>query len=88
MYSVPRNIIVRFLANSESKYGIFKSKAIDEPPLMYGIDSYFALLYAIKYFSGKKYVSVFDSPMAPDKLLLALYKNKEVKITIKYFINQ
>jgi xanthine dehydrogenase large subunit len=79
LYAVPKEINITFLPNSTSKYGLFKSKAIGEPPLMYGIGVYFALLSAIKNFSSESYSSVFDSPMTPEKLLLTLYRNKNLK---------
>ena len=68
-----------FLPNTESKYGLFKSKAIGEPPLMYGIGAYFAIQNAIKSFNKKNYDLIFDSPMTPEKVLLSLYKNKILK---------
>ena len=77
--AVPKKINVSFLPNSESIYGLFKSKAIGEPPLLYGIGAYFALQNAVKNFRGKNYHISFDSPITPEKLLLALYKDIEYK---------
>ena len=82
LYAVPKEINVTFLPNSSSKYGLFKSKAIGEPPLMYGIGAYFALLKAVRNFNGTNYELLFDSPMTPEKLLLALYKNRALKNVI------
>ena len=68
------NIEIDFLEGSENLQGIFKSKAIGEPPFMYGIGGYFALLNAMKAFRENiKYE--FNAPLTPEKVLLTLYKN-------------
>ena len=85
--AVPKAINVTFLPNTQSKYGLFKSKAIGEPPLMYGIGIYFALQKAIKNFNGKNYELVFDAPMTPEKVLLSLYKNKELKKSVQSVVS-
>ena len=79
LYAVPKEISVTFLPDTASKYGLFKSKAIGEPPLMYGIGAYFALQNVVKQFNEDQYTLIFDSPMTPEKLLLSLYKNKTNK---------
>lgn len=67
-------IEIDFLEDSENLNGIFKSKAIGEPPFMYGIGGYFAILNAIKAFNPKiKYE--FNAPLTPEKVLLTLYNN-------------
>ncbi len=48
IFSAPKNIKVKFLEESENPFGPLKSKAIGEPPFMYGIAAYFAILNAIK----------------------------------------
>ena len=85
--SVPKIINVTFLPNIQSKYGLFKSKAIGEPPLMYGLGIYFALQKAIKSFNGKNYELVFDAPMTPEKVLLSLYKNKNMKKSVQQIVS-
>ena len=52
---------------------ILKSKAVGEPPLMYGIGAYFALQNAIKSFNPS-YKLNFHAPMTPEKVLLGLYQ--------------
>jgi xanthine dehydrogenase large subunit len=42
---------------------------------MYGIGAYFALRNAIKAFNPKATIP-FDTPMTPEKTLMALYSNK------------
>jgi xanthine dehydrogenase large subunit len=48
------------------------SKAVGEPPFMYGIGTYFALQNAIKSFNPEMDLS-FDAPLTPEKVLIALY---------------
>ena len=50
-----------------------KSKAVGEPPLMYGIGAYFALQNAIKSFNPN-YKLDFNSPLTPEKVLMRLYE--------------
>lgn len=72
IYSVPKEVVVEYLDDSENRFGPFNSKAVGEPPLMYGIGVYFALLNAIKSFNPD--VELFyNAPMTPEKVLLALY---------------
>jgi len=53
-----------------------KSKAIGEPPFMYGIGAYFAIQDAIKEFNPD-YKLKFDAPLSPEKVLLGLYNNSK-----------
>jgi xanthine dehydrogenase large subunit len=71
IYSTPKNIEVMFLENSENPYGPFNSKAIGEPPFMYGIGAYFAIRNAIKEFVNVSEIP-FSSPLTYEKVLLAL----------------
>ena len=72
MYSTPENIEVEFLDNSENKFAPFNSKAIGEPPLMYGIGAYFAILDAMKSAKPDK-IFELSSPLTPEKVLMGLY---------------
>jgi xanthine dehydrogenase large subunit len=74
IYFTPK-IEVEFLENSENLMGIFKSKAIGEPPLMYGIGSYFAILNAMKAFRPD-YEFNIPAPITPERVLLSLYPEK------------
>ena len=67
-------IEIEFLDNSENPMGIFKSKAIGEPPLMYGIGGYFAIMNAIKAFRPETEFKL-SAPFTPEKVLLNLYSN-------------
>ena len=72
IYSVPKEIRVHFLETDKDNLAIFKSKAVGEPPLMYGIGAYFALRNAIKAFNPNAQIE-FDAPMTPEKVLMNLY---------------
>lgn len=77
IYSAPE-LQVKFLPNSINSAGILNSKAVGEPPFMYGIAVYFALQKAIQAFNPDYQVK-FSAPMTPEKVLLALYsKHKAI----------
>ena len=78
VYAAPKEIITVFLENSENEYGLFKSKAIGEPPLMYGLGVYFAIRNAIKAFNPSSQLG-YDTPMTFEKTLLNLYDGKNLK---------
>ena len=68
------DVQIEFLENAENPLGVFKSKAIGEPPLMYGIGGYFAVLNAIKAFRpGIEFK--FSAPITPEKVLLNIYSH-------------
>ncbi len=72
IYSVPKEISVHFLDTKKSNLAIFNSKAVGEPPLMYGIGAYFALRNAVKAFNPEASIPL-DAPMTPEKVLMSLY---------------
>ena len=71
IYDAPE-IEIHFLKEATNPGGIFNSKAVGEPPFMYGIGVYFALVKAIQSFNPE-YAPAFSAPMTPEKVLLALY---------------
>jgi xanthine dehydrogenase large subunit len=77
IYSVPKDIDLHFLNTAKDNLAIFRSKAVGEPPLMYGIGTYFAIRNAIKAFNPDSKVG-FDAPMTPEKVLMALYDSSNV----------
>jgi len=80
IYSVPKEITIDYLQTEKDNLAIFRSKAVGEPPLMYGIGAFFALRNAIKAFNPAA-SSAFSAPMTPEKVLLSLY-SKPVKETL------
>ncbi len=72
IYSVPKEINVHFLNTDGPEGAIFKSKAVGEPPLMYGIGAYFSLRNAILAYNPNALIP-YEAPMTPEKILMALY---------------
>jgi len=75
IYSAPKQIDVCLLETAGSDYAIHKSKAVGEPPLMYGIGAYFSLFNAILAFNPTATL-VYHTPMTPEKVLMMLYQDK------------
>lgn len=73
IYSVPKHIEVAHLETEGHELAIKKSKAVGEPPLMYGIGAYFALRDAVRAFNPKADLAV-DAPYTPEKILTDLYR--------------
>jgi xanthine dehydrogenase large subunit len=71
IYSAPENIEVQFLENSKNASAPLNSKAVGEPPLMYGIGAYFAILDAMKNAKPNKNF-IISAPITPEKVLIAL----------------
>jgi xanthine dehydrogenase large subunit len=65
-------IDAHFLDDADNPHAVLSSKAIGEPPLMYGIGAYFALLDAMKAFRPEL-PAFFTAPMTPERVLMALY---------------
>ncbi len=74
VYAMPKIVAVKALETKGHEMAILKSKAVGEPPLMYGIGSYFAIQNAIKAFNNNTHLN-FDAPMTPEKVLKNLYPN-------------
>jgi xanthine dehydrogenase large subunit len=72
IYSVPELISIVPIKSHGSTLAILKSKAVGEPPLMYGIGAYFAIDHAIKSFNPN-FTSTFDAPFTHEKVLMSLY---------------
>ena len=72
LYSVPHSIDIIPLDAEGSENAILKSKAVGEPPFLYGISAFFALQNAILAFNSN-YKLEFNAPMTPEKVLMGLY---------------
>ena len=82
IYFAPKELTIHFADTPSDNLAIFRSKAVGEPPLMYGIGAYFALRNAIKAFNPHATIP-FDAPMTPEKVLLSLYERLPGKTTVK-----
>jgi xanthine dehydrogenase large subunit len=72
IYSAPKVLKCHALETEGPELAIMKSKAVGEPPFMYGIGAFFAIQNAIKAFNPK-YTIEFDAPLTPEKVLMRLY---------------
>ncbi|MBK7248640.1 MAG: molybdopterin-dependent oxidoreductase [Flavobacteriales bacterium] len=72
IHSVPKEITIEALPTDGHPLAIRRSKAVGEPPLMYGIGVYFAIQNAIKAFRPDARM-VFDAPYTPEKVLMSFY---------------
>jgi xanthine dehydrogenase large subunit len=80
IYSVPKTIEFIPLETDRENLAIFNSKAVGEPPLMYGIGAYFAIRNAVRAFNSEN-SPAFDAPFTPERVLMSLYSEsaKEMK---------
>ncbi|NNE28881.1 MAG: molybdopterin-dependent oxidoreductase, partial [Saprospiraceae bacterium] len=74
IYAAPKVLEIAELETEGHPLAIRKSKAVGEPPLMYGMGAYFAIQQAIRAFNSN-YEAQFDAPLTPEKVLMALYSN-------------
>jgi xanthine dehydrogenase large subunit len=88
IYSVPKEVSIDFLQTNNDNLAIFRSKAVGEPPLMYGIGAFFAIRNAIKAFNPGAVIP-FNAPITPEKTLMALYskRKEEVVLTMEEAMN-
>lgn len=73
IFSAPKTIETIPLKTEGNQMAIKKSKAVGEPPLMYGIGTYFAIQQAVKAFNPN-YKLKFHAPFTPEKVLMGLYE--------------
>ena len=72
IYSAPKVLECHALETEGPELAILKSKAIGEPPFMYGIGAFFAIQNAIRAFNPS-YKIEFNAPLTPEKVLMRLY---------------
>ena len=77
IYSAPAEMKIGFLHTQQDNLAIFRSKAVGEPPLMYGIGVYFALRAAIRAFNPLAELP-FSAPLTPEKALMSVYDRQHV----------
>lgn len=68
-------VAVHFLEQAANPVGLLGSKAIGEPPFLYGIGAYFALLQALQAFRPDLPLR-YQAPLTPEKVLAMLYTDK------------
>jgi len=72
LYAAPPVLDVHFLDTPGHPRAVLRSKAVGEPPLMYGIGAYFALRAAIRAFRPGAALPLV-APMTPERVLGGLY---------------
>lgn len=72
IYSVPAELDVHFLHTPGHEMAVLRSKAVGEPPLMYGIGAYFAIRNAVLAFNPASDIP-YAAPITPEKVLMGLY---------------
>jgi len=72
VYSAPRVLDVQPLGLAGPDAAILGSKAVGEPPLLYGIGAYFAVRAAVRAANPTARLA-FSAPITPEKVLLALH---------------
>ena len=73
IYSIPNELAVHFMENSTGPAGILGAKTVGEPPFMYGVGAYFAILNALRAYRPKL-EPFFNAPLTSEKVLMTLYK--------------
>ena len=75
IYSAPASVEIMPLGAEGPELAILRSKAVGEPPLMYGIAAYFAVNEAVSAFNPS-FIPRYSAPFTPEKVLMSLYGKK------------
>lgn len=76
IHSAPDRVRIQFLQRQEDNAGILNSKAVGEPPFMYGIGTYFAVLDAVSSFRPDMELQ-YTSPLTNERLLMLLEEGRQ-----------
>ncbi|MFQ5641967.1 MAG: molybdopterin cofactor-binding domain-containing protein, partial [bacterium] len=72
VYFMPDVLEVKLLESAANPRGPYGTKAVGEPPLMYGIGVFFAIRDAMRAFRPDAEFA-FDPPLTPEKVLIQLH---------------
>ncbi|MBN1837473.1 MAG: molybdopterin-dependent oxidoreductase [Spirochaetales bacterium] len=75
LHAAPRELEVRFMDGGPNPLGVFNSKAIGEPPFMYGIGTYSALRAAMQAYRPELDLPL-AAPLTPERVLSLLYPER------------
>ncbi len=75
--SAPEEVRVEFLESRGKNAGVYNSKAVGEPPFMYGIGTYFALLEAMASFRPE-IPAGYSAPISNGRLLMLLEDDRNI----------
>lgn len=84
VHFMPADLQVKLLENVENPAGPYGTKAVGEPPLMYGIGVFFAIQNAMRAFAPDVEFP-FDAPMTPEKVLVQLHESHK---NLKHYIDE
>ncbi len=76
VYAAPKRLEYELFETESGNGAVYRSKAVGEPPLMYGIGAFFAIRDAIRAASPEARPSLV-APLTPERVLLALYPQGE-----------
>jgi xanthine dehydrogenase large subunit len=78
IYFGPEEIQVRLLKGFDNPLGLLNSKAIGEPPFMYGIGVFQALRAAMRAFRSERMGGTIAAPLTPERVLMTLYGEETI----------
>jgi xanthine dehydrogenase large subunit len=87
VYFMPDILEIELLEDAYNPSGALGSKAVGEPPLMYGIGVFFAIQNAMQAFRPQSEFA-YDCPLTPEKVLMQLHKKELEKMSAKKTSNQ
>lgn len=70
---LPEKLEIELIEDTPSEAGPYGTKAVGEPPLMYGIGVYFALRHALRSFRPDAELP-FVTPMTPERVLMSTHQ--------------
>jgi len=82
IYAVPKSVDIEALETEGAELAILKSKAVGEPPFLYGIGAFFAIRNAVKGFNSS-HKPAFRAPYTHEKTLMDLYATSLAKGAVK-----
>lgn len=74
LHAAPKSIRCIPLNEEGPQAAILRSKAIGEPPLMYGIGAFFAIQNALRAFNPSYRPYMQEAPFTPERVLMGLYR--------------
>jgi xanthine dehydrogenase large subunit len=77
----PQTLEIQFIETPEKVSGPYSSKAVGEPPLIYGLGVFFALREAMQAFRQRPDYA-FKLPLTPEQVLCELYREAVERLTI------
>jgi xanthine dehydrogenase large subunit len=74
---LPENLVVEMIQSPCKEASVLGSKAVGEPPFIYGEAIWFAIRNAVSAVSGKKIIAPLKFPATPEAILMAIESIKK-----------